>query len=156
MEFQSYVLFPENFHIYYYGMWRDDSIFVSMLLHIYEVRFNYKIIFFYPYYDCIHSIIISCQLYIIYCLVYIYWIDWVFSKYLFYFILLLFWFWSSDSISEIWYIFQTYFTLKNLLYNYPQIIWQCKWFFFTVTMAVNSPETTLFFVLMLCVWLSIL
>ena len=41
------------------------------------------------------------------------------------FILLIFWFRRSDSISEIWYILQIHFTINKLLYTDPQLLRQC-------------------------------
>ena len=43
---------------------------------------------------------------------------------------------------------------ENLLYNDSELIWQCKCFFVTITMAFNSPELTLSCVITLCIWLS--
>ena len=45
---------------------------------------------------------------------------------------------------------------NNTLYTDPQLIWQCKCFFVTSTMAVNSPEPTLSSVISLFVWFSAL
>ena len=54
------------------------------------------------------------------------WIWLLYLKYLLSFILLLFWFQCSDSHSKIWYIFQMYFTIKELFYTEPQLLTQCK------------------------------
>ena len=68
-----------------------------------------------------------------------------------YFILLAFWFRRSDSISEIWYLFQIRFTKKKPLYTDPQLLINVS--VATVTMAVNSPEPTLLCVIMFCICL---
>ena len=82
------------------------------------------------------------------------WIGIFCFKYLLSFILLVFWFRRSGSISEICFLFQINFTKNIPLYTDSQLIRQCKLFFVTVTMDVNSPEPTLVCVITLCVWLS--
>ena len=64
-------------------------------------------------------------------------------------LILVFWFnlWNLS-------IFQIHFTKNNPLCTDPQLIWQCKCFFVTVTMAVNSPEPTLFAVVYIFLWFS--
>ena len=54
------------------------------------------------------------------------WIGLFCFKYLISFILLVFLFRHSDSIYEIWYLFQIHFTKNKPLYNHPQLLWQCK------------------------------
>ena len=61
-------------------------------------------------------------------------------------------FFDSDVLIQ--FLFQIYFTKNNPLYNDPQSIWKCKWFFVTFTMAVNSPEPTISCFIALVVWLS--
>ena len=54
------------------------------------------------------------------------WIWLLCFKYLLSFILLVFWFRRSDSNSEIWYILQIHFTIKETLIPWPQLLGQCK------------------------------
>ena len=52
------------------------------------------------------------------------WIWLLCFKYLLSFILLVLWFWRSDSNSEIWYILQIHLTKKKLWYPDPQLLRQ--------------------------------
>ena len=81
------------------------------------------------------------------------WLDFCF-KYLLSFILLVFLFLRSDSISDILFLFNIHFMIKNPLYTDPQLIWKYKAFFVTLTIAVNSPEPTIYSVIFSYVYLS--
>ena len=78
---------------------------------------------------------------------------WLFCfKYLWFFILLVFWFRRSDSNSEIWYLFQIHFKKKKLLYTDPRLIRQCK--FCKCYHVHQLTKPTLLCVVTLCFWLS--
>ena len=103
-----YVRISERWHIYYYSLWQYESV----NYHIYNLIINH--ILWHPHYGYIHFDIICYQCYIVYCLVYIYWFDWLLSfKYLLSFPLLVFWFWSSGSISAIHFHFK--FILRKII-----------------------------------------
>ena len=128
-----------------------------MLLHIFEVHLDYKKITILS----IHTtIIFILQYYVVKYISFIFWyistgwIELFCFKYLLSFILLVFWLRRSDSISEICFLFQIHFTKNNPLFIDPQLIRKCKCFLSTVTMAINSPEPTTFWVITLCDWSS--
>ena len=70
----------------------------------------------------------------------------------FYFIIILVPNFLCDSCNS--FVLQIDFTKNNPLCNDPQFFWQCKCFFVTVTIAVNSPHYTLYFVILSCVCFS--
>ena len=79
---------------------------------------------------------------------------WLFCfKYLLSFILLVFLFLRSDSISRIWYLFQICFTKKKPLYTDPQLLRQCKCCNFYHGRKIT--QLTILCVIALCVCLSI-
>ena len=84
---------------------------------------------------------------------YIYHLIWlvIIIEYLSYFILSVFWFQISDLISSIHSYFKIIYE-KNPLWTDSPLFWKCKWFVVTVTMAVNSPQPTLSFVILSCVF----
>ena len=73
-------------------------------------------------------------------------------KYLLYFILLVFWFWCSDSNSENWYILQIHLRKRN--FGTLNLSYLNNENFYTATMYVNSPQPTLLCVITLFVFLS--
>ena len=78
-----------------------------------------------------------------------------FFKYLLSFIVLVF---DSDVLIQFLKLISisNSFNKTNPLYTDPRLIWQYRWFFVTVTMAVNSPEPTLYSVILSCVCYSTL
>ena len=78
---------------------------------------------------------------------------WLFCfKYLLSFILLVFWFWRSASISEIRYLFQINFTKTKLCAQTPSCLGNVS--LATLAMSVNSPQLTLLCVIILFFCLS--
>ena len=75
-------------------------------------------------------------------------------EYLLYFILSIVWFQSSDSISAIHLYFKFILRKNNPLCTDPQLFWQCKCFFVTVTIGVNSTQPTTPYVIFPCVFFS--